>query len=303
MVRSWDGLTLYAASSDGTLAAFQFDPTELEGIATADDQEQYLAKFGFVSPPLPEGYSHVPKNEPKTPMPQAQKTNGFNNSTGPERVNILVAKRAPKDKKRATLLPSNPASVPTSRNNNISQSQYPPSSSRQPSNADKHMVPASSNQDAISSFSRSFPAPSEQIFAEHSDHHSWGNQAMDLDVPIDSFDNVSSKGKRKASAVIDLMDSESKAIRPRTLGGDRPVEPQVSKPISRWTASAPPPRPVESGSSSLLPALPLLTYLSSPVDGTSDLLEAKNIETSGTPFCQVQHKLSQLIKILHSRDD
>jgi hypothetical protein len=164
------------------------------------------------------------------------------------------------------------------------QSQYPPSSSRQPSNIDKNMVPASSNQDAISSFSRSFPAPSEQIFADPSDHHSWGSQGMDLDVPIDSFDNVSGKGKRKASTVVDLSDSDSKAIRPRTLGGDRPVEPQVSKPISRWTASAPPSQPVESGLTSLLPTLPLLTYLSSPVDGTSDLLEAKNIETSGALF-------------------
>ncbi len=58
--RSWDGLTLYAVSSDGTLGVFNFDKEELEGIAPRDSQTVYLQKFGFISPPLPAGYTHAP---------------------------------------------------------------------------------------------------------------------------------------------------------------------------------------------------------------------------------------------------
>jgi len=121
---SWsqDGLVLYAVSSDGTMAVFSFDPEELEGIAPESAQEQYLKKFGFVPPPLPEGYSHqVPvqpnhvqaaSNTRMTPPPSpgragsepqpAQTQTGFggsvNGASGGEYVNRLVAKR--KNKKR-----------------------------------------------------------------------------------------------------------------------------------------------------------------------------------------------------------
>ena len=58
---SWsaDGLTLYAVSSDGTLACLAFDAAELEGRASKEAQKQYLSKFGFVPPPLPSGYAHA----------------------------------------------------------------------------------------------------------------------------------------------------------------------------------------------------------------------------------------------------
>jgi protein HIRA/HIR1 len=45
--RSWDGLTLYACSSDGTVALFDFDEHELEGIVPHSVQGEYLKKFGF----------------------------------------------------------------------------------------------------------------------------------------------------------------------------------------------------------------------------------------------------------------
>ena len=61
---SWDGLTLYAASSDGTIAAFSFTAEELEGISPHSVQEQYLAKFNFQLPPPPHGYSHVDNTRP-----------------------------------------------------------------------------------------------------------------------------------------------------------------------------------------------------------------------------------------------
>lgn len=108
VLRSWDGLTLYAVSSDGTLAAFCFDPDELEGIAPHSIQQQYLQKFGFTLPPLPEGWSHTSLQTPSsghrmTPPPSPNRSshpphglNGFgapSANTGHEVVNTLIAKR------------------------------------------------------------------------------------------------------------------------------------------------------------------------------------------------------------------
>jgi hypothetical protein len=108
MRRSWDGLTLYAVSSDGTLAAFCFDAEELEGIAPHAVQQQYLQKFGFTLPPLPEGWSHTsfpvassgqrmtPPPSPNRPSHQTHGLNGFgapSTSNGHEVVNTLIAKR------------------------------------------------------------------------------------------------------------------------------------------------------------------------------------------------------------------
>ncbi|CAE6395388.1 unnamed protein product [Rhizoctonia solani] len=44
---SWDGLTLYSCSSDGTVATFEFEEAELEGIVPHSVQDEYLKKFGF----------------------------------------------------------------------------------------------------------------------------------------------------------------------------------------------------------------------------------------------------------------
>ncbi|PPQ69736.1 hypothetical protein CVT25_010445 [Psilocybe cyanescens] len=337
---SWDGLTLYAASSDGTIAAFQFDSTELEGIATHADQEQYLAKFGFVAPPLPEGYSHVSKQEPAdVALAQTQQANGFDARAGsyaPEKVNILVAKRAPKDKKRATLVSSTAAAVPTSArvpsSSTASAALAGPPAAAPPTSAsapiirtngvggskraplsqihDVKPVSMAQNQD----FSASFPLPSEQPFVDAASE-SWSRHtelgqampamAMELDAPIDSFNdhgmqssvsanlNANAKGKRKVSSVIDLTDDNPKGVKARTLGGDRPVEVHVPRPISAWgtgTGKHPyanaGPGAWASGSvmhEALLPTPPLLSYLSSEVKGSGgDVLEAKNIEENGT---------------------
>ena len=53
--RCKDSLTLYAVSSDGTMAIFSFNATEMGGIAPQSAQEQYLKRFGFAVTPLPEG--------------------------------------------------------------------------------------------------------------------------------------------------------------------------------------------------------------------------------------------------------
>ena len=301
-IRSWDGLTLYAASSDGTIAVFNFDPAELEGIASHSDQEQYLAKFGFNLPPLPDGYSHTPKQEAmnsQVPAQTQQAANGFDPRRAQneeEKVNILVAKRAPKDKKRLNLVPtSGPASVPkpipspipisTSTINGGSTSKRASLITIHDTKPHSHSI-----QSPRLSFSGSFPLPSEQPFVDMPD--SWNKQdvgqLMDLDMPMDVPISAvgSAKGKRKASSIIDLTtEDNSKVAKARTLGGDRPVEIHVPKEISTWTAglTAGPPRSTHGSDPfrAILPTPPLLTYLSTDVEGTDDTLESRNVEEDG----------------------
>lgn len=311
MFRSWDGLTLYAASSDGTIAVFNFDPAELEGITSHSDQEQYLAKFGFSLPPLPEGYSHTPKEEAMNNRVSAQTqqpVNGFDprmvkNET--EKVNILVAKRAPKDKKRLNLVPtsgsatSKPLPSPIPISSSTSTINGAPSTKRASLITIHDTKPPLSHsiQSPSISFSNSFPLPSEQPFVDASD--SWNQQdvgqPMDLDIPMDLIGVSAStgggaKGKRKLSSIIDLTTEEnSKAAKARTLGGDRPVEMHVPKEISSWTAgmAAGPPRSTHASDPfpAVLPTPPLLTYLSTDVESTGETLESRNIEEDGGRKC------------------
>ena len=298
-------MTLYAASSDGTIAVFNFDPAELEGIASHSDQEQYLAKFGFNLPPLPDGYSHTLKQEAmnsRVPAQTQQAVNGFDPRTAQneEKVNILVAKRAPKDKKRLNLVPisgSTPVSKPIPSPIPISTSTVNggPVSKRATLITVHDTKPPHSHsiQSPRPSFSGSFPLPSEQPFVDTPD--SWNkqdvNQLMDLDMPMDLVGVPisavgSAKGKRKASSIIDLTtEDNSKVAKARTLGGDRPVETHVPKEISTWTAGSTggPPRPTHGSDPfrAILPTPPLLTYLSTDVEGTDDTLESRNVEEDG----------------------
>jgi protein HIRA/HIR1 len=306
--RSWDGLTLYAASSDGTIAVLNFDPAELEGIASHSDQEQYLAKFGFNLPPLPEGFSHTPKQETMNSrvaaQPQQPAVNGFDARMAQneeEKVNILVAKRAPKDKKRLNLLPTSGSSAPVSKPIPspipISTSTVNGASVSKRASLitihDSKPPHSHSLQSPHPSFSNSFPLPSEQPFVDAPD--SWNKQdvgqLMDVDIPMDVGVPISTgggaKGKRKAPSIIDLTteDNSKGAVKARTLGGDRPVEIHVPKEISTWTAGSTTGAPRSTHGSdpfrAVLPTPPLLTYLSTEVEGTDDLLESRNIEEDG----------------------
>jgi protein HIRA/HIR1 len=283
--RSLDGLTLYAASSDGTIGVFQFDTAELEGIAGKEDHEQYLAKFNFVPPPLPEGYSHFSKEDTKAITAPSQQTNGFDSraaSNVPEKVNILVAK-----KKRVNL-------ASTTNLTRAASGKGPPPSVNGTSQKRVSLTqpndnkPQSLMRSASTDFSSSFPAPSEQPFGDPTE--GWPRrsdmvQAMDLDVRIDAFDLSTPRNKRKAS----FSDDGGPRIRPRTLGGDRAVEHHIAKEISSWTA-APKPIAEAAGPSGhgagrlepLFAPLPLLTYLKTEVEGFNEVLEAKNVEADGT---------------------
>lgn len=239
--RSWDGLTLYAVSSDGTLAAFNFDLTELEGIAPHSAQEQYLSKFGFVQPAVPDEYSHVPKPETHSvsqaqlQQPSQSQPNGFGATGGSERVNVLVAKRAPKNKKRVTLTNSvaSGSSIPSAR-----------------------VAPKRSSLMPIHSHASDFPSVDEQPFGD-----------IDM-VHIDSFVNDSyssppGKGKDKASDFDD--------VRYRTLGGDRS---RNATSVQRLGSPSPWSGRTASNNPPLDPP-PLLNIVTFEVDD-NDVLEATN---------------------------
>ncbi|KIY64054.1 WD40 repeat-like protein [Cylindrobasidium torrendii FP15055 ss-10] len=195
---SWDGLTLYAASSDGTLAVFHFEPEELEGIAPHSAQDQYLAKFGFVPPPLPSGYSHTPIHAPSNDNTQL---NGG-------AVNVLVAKKNTNKGRRRPK--ANGFDIPSASHNgfgNQSDSSFNSPLAFGSSSAPKSFRSEPMAVDAGPSNSF-FPAPDEQPFAE------W----PPTDVPM------SAPESKQAGAKTHF----------RTLGGDKPRE---SIPIREITTS------------------------------------------------------------------
>ena len=121
---------------------------------------------------------------------------------------------------------------------------------------------------------------------------------MDLDMPMDLIGvpistTGGAKGKRKVSSIVDLTTEDNlKAAKARTLGGDRPVEIHVPKEISTWTIGTTegPPRSTHGSDPfrAVLPMPPLLTYLSTEVEGTGDILESRNIEEDGE--CSFMHE-------------
>lgn len=274
-------MALYAASSDGTIAVFQFDPEELEGIAPHSVQEQYLSKFGFTPPPIPEGYSHVPKGDATSSHSYSQAqlqsqslVTGFghqaNGSGGGEVVNMLVAKRNNKKHGNQTQhgnVPSASNAAGPSRMNG-----GPPVSKRASLAA---IVEPQTSYDPPYQSQSYFPPPEDQPY---------GDVEM---VSIDAIDTPFSpaRGKRKASA-IDLTD-DSRPVTYRTLGGDRQREnipvrelggPSVTGGAVKGWGSSGASASLSAPGASLLPIPPLLTRVTSPMEDSDDILEATNPE-------------------------
>ncbi|KAI6021803.1 histone transcription regulator 1 [Pisolithus microcarpus] len=289
---SWsrDGLTLYAASSDGTIAVFDFDPEELDGIAPFSAQQQYLQKFGFVPPPVPEGYSHgtfygdnnipssriTPPPSPQSrPMEQLQSQTEFGSDAangGGEQINRLVAKKSNKKRVKPLLISNIPSASTSDKISNGVATQAPLSVVNQPPSSANGAGPTFGRPESRYSIPKSrhpshstSPAPSMRGF--DADVEMGGPKEMD--VPIDTIDTSSSpgmtRGKRKASA----LEGDDRPTRPRTLGGDRlrdavAVREIVSRRHEKWH--------------DLLPVPPILTFLSARVDGSEDVLEGRNSE-------------------------
>ncbi|KAI0646572.1 WD40 repeat-like protein [Trametes meyenii] len=304
---SWsvDGLTLYAVSSDGTMAVFSFDASELEGIAPQSAQEQYLKRFGFVAPPLPEGFSHqIPMETakaqasritpPPSPRGQSQEFGSATPATvqsGGEQVHTLIAKRKPKKRIQSTFAGSLGGGVPSSSANGINSIP----SSKPVSTVHATSASARGFQDAPPSNSIPISVPStsalslsvSQPFGESSFGLGLNTGEIAEDFPMDLDGEVrisaldtfgqNGKGKRKAGDEAD----DRVATKPRTLGGDRVRENVPVRPISSRSAA---PLAISSlladgsGLAGRLEPPQLVTYLKATVEGSDDLFEGRNSE-------------------------
>lgn len=240
--RSNDGLTLYAVSSDGTLAAFAFDATELEGLAPLAAQKQYLTKFGFSLPDLPAGYSHTqtpPPSNSATPLPNV-------NVNGGEVVNKLVAKR--NVKKRVSL------ARPGNRFGDVPSAAMPGAQNSRPPVDDSPFNAPFSERDADVDM---FP-PSFNDFG-------------------DSFGGSSNGGGESSRMVRDIAPAKG-----RTLGGDRPREaaPSEVRTIRAANDLLKPLRPSNRPNNITFDIPPALNYISHQLVEVDDaVLEARNAES------------------------
>ncbi|EKM56503.1 uncharacterized protein PHACADRAFT_118264 [Phanerochaete carnosa HHB-10118-sp] len=313
---SWssDGLTLYAVSSDGTMAVFSFDPDELEGIAPQSAQELYLKKFGFTPSPLPEGYSHQPEQQDTrmTPPPSPGRTPanahaqdlGFGiASNGGEVVNKLVAKRKTRKQGQPTFIGSFGGSIPSA---NVPSAHVPSASTASaPTSTGPITSPTRStgrsfheiagivpSRPPASSMLLSAPEPPSSSNAFGTGRGASEEVNLDLVYP-DEYDmntevqisalDTNGRQKRKSSVMDAIDDRPSKA---RTLGGDRPRDIVAVKELAPASSTI----VVYDASSATdaqnvaarLPITPLLTYLKAQAEGSEDLLEARNSE-DGSP--------------------
>ncbi|KAI0747051.1 WD40 repeat-like protein [Daedaleopsis nitida] len=261
---SWatDGLTLYAVSSDGTMAVFSFDAAEMEGISPQSAQDQYLKRFGFTAPPLPDGAATA------TP--------------GGEQVHTLVAKRKPKKRIQPTFGGSISSSVPSSSVNGI----RPPTS--------MHMPPTSTTtsriyQDVPISVptTSALPLSVSQPFGSSASASAFGlglntgedEFSMDIDgeVRISALDGASHSGRGKRKAGDDFDDRA--AGKARTLGGDRVRETVAVRPISRSAPVGSAAMWAEgSNLAGRLEPPQLVTYLKATIEGSEDVFEGRNAE-------------------------
>lgn len=298
--RSSDGLNLYAVSSDGTMAVFSFDLDELEGLAPLSAQEQYLKKFGFTQPPLPDGYSHHSKQQDTrmTPPPSPGRAAnahsqdlGFGvTSNGEEQVNKLVAKRKNQKRVQPTFVGLLGSSIPSA---GAGPSAIPSAStttspgrttgrtfheiagivpSRPP--ASTSLVPTSDTVPSAGAFGTSRRS-SEEANLELAYPEDYD---MNTEVSISSLD-TNGRGKRKSSVMDTIDDRPSKA---RTLGGDRPRDTVAVRELAPASSSVVVYDASSAGAAqsllARLPLAPLLTYLKTTVEGSEDVLEARNSE-------------------------
>lgn len=264
-------MTLYAVSSDGTLAVFNFDPEELEGLCPHSVQGSYLKKFGFTPPPIPEGFSHAsarqltPPPSPKASQSQSQSQSqgmdqtGFGNNTGGgERVNVLVAKRG--GKKRAGL-----TNVPMPM---ASQQVQQQSQSVSSGPVGSPLVGPALTGVSISKRSQLSHQQERAPSVFDVDADTWGASA---DVRIDTVEEGGRK--RKAAASVGVDGEEPK--RARTLGGERK---RVVVPVKELASGSGAVRAPFSAGAIHLPVPPLMTRIATQVEGSDDVFEAVNPE-------------------------
>ncbi|KAJ4468863.1 histone transcription regulator 1 [Lentinula aciculospora] len=220
---SWDGMTLYAASSDGTIAVFAFEQDELEGIAPHSVQEQYLSKFGFTPPPLPEGHSRVFSSSHNATAPEVRtQPAAFDTMTvGGEVVNILVAKRNNK-KKRVGL--TNVSSLPSAGGG---PSSY--SSKRASFLPDSDIKMGGSKPASPLVRESFFPAPDEQLFDTHQEWNSHADVSMAPDDAELSLPVYRTLGGNRQREMVPVKETHDPASVGASLGFTLPVPASLTR--------------------------------------------------------------------------
>lgn len=326
---SWslDGLTLYACSSDGSIAVFAFEPGEIEGIAPTSVQKQYLQKYGFVPSPPPIRLQNPPVQQEPRVIGTPEGFGGSSNFSTNGQINQLVARRGGKKRIQPTFLGSSESPAPTS------QAAFVPSQQRQgaatsdlstsifaqpyESAMNGALPPSHTIQTATGVYMTSHQPqvnddwqmyPSEAYPASSSYHPdlSRGSPSMmvDNDRPGISTYSDSSKSRRKANDT----DLDIPRGRARTLGGDYVRE---TGPVRELR----PDNDLPSGGGPMniryrenfrdhvyiLNIPSIKTFLSVRVEGTEDVLEGANFE-SGRPaeVIFVSNKQTQWLDYLHS---
>jgi protein HIRA/HIR1 len=311
------------------MGVFNFDQEELEGIASNEAQARYIQKYGFVPPPLPAGYSHLeaplhaptPQRSangaqangvsrqttpPPTPPPGSGQVNGFGHSNqSGEQVTTLVARKAPKNKKRVqpTFMGSLGATPGASSTYNVQSASSIPSANvpiaGQHDNANPSNINIKLPPPPLQSFAHPQPPiSSSSAFARPAEPaDSWmdvdsgfmPDSGMDMEVPISALD---SRSKRRAS---EIADDSNKQVKARTLGGDRVREATSNNDVREIRSQSGATRNVSLASTSavVLEAPALKTYLCcnaddsiSPTSSTgADILEVRNSE-DGSEFTE-----------------
>ncbi|KAJ1304238.1 hypothetical protein OPQ81_005401 [Rhizoctonia solani] len=213
---SWDGLTLFACSSDGTVAAFDFEESELEGIVPHSIQGEYLKKFGFAEQNAEIRAEQQRQKEAFERAQQAQllqrqepPTNGTVETYVPGQQQVTITKDGRRrikpslighlNSSGSAILAAPPPAIPTS-------SSIPNPSSTIPTASMKIPTPPSATANGASV--QAFPTAPILPFSHTVD----ADGDLDMSVPIDAW------GPKGESAT-------KVNLKPRTLGGDRKREP------------------------------------------------------------------------------
>ncbi|KAG8949834.1 HIR complex subunit [Tulasnella sp. 419] len=288
---SKDGLTLYACSADGTLGVFDFDASELEGLASLEDKEAYLKRFGFQEPEYTPNYPLPVPNAPAYANPQYYTAPAANTTPPviPEDNRPMIDKKGRRRIKPVFV--SHLASGPIT-------------GGMAPSSAPPPYIPSAGVPPALQTAAQ-FAAGVTADSSGQKSAHSYGAEpssrfatpfrqpdGMDtsMDVPITSWDDNGDymKGKRKASDMMDVEDApptpymNGRFPKARTLGGDRPREPvgqiRELRP-SQHLAYGNVPDASSQGKRPVLAVPTVKTYLSTKYDDKdADVFEANNFD-------------------------
>ncbi|KDQ18757.1 hypothetical protein BOTBODRAFT_153623 [Botryobasidium botryosum FD-172 SS1] len=254
---SFDGLTLYACSSDGTIGVFDFDQEEMEGIAPRSAQVEYLKMFNFTPAPMPTPLLER-VSQARTPPPSPPH---FSSST-----------------------PVSLAAPPT----------YPPQSVTVAKNGKRRIKPLFISHLSYGPLPSASAAPSAapplfgsiSMFAPNEDHH---HAELDMTVPITALNGGGDDRKaEKRKAEEDEAGSSwpGRPTKARTLGGDRVRESvnQVKELRSRVSAVGFPPAPNHPSTAIAIDIPSIKSYLCSALEEKDgDLFEARNPEVGEDP--------------------